>query len=77
VKKKEQNKGHPVTWTKLFSSELIFFLEKQPWFEMMCGHVSLSKKKQKWLSFATQFEPSKKFLSNYPKQGSPSHWGLT
>jgi len=44
----------------------------------MCDHVSLSKKKeQKWLSFATQFEPSKKFLLNYPKQGSPSQWGLT
>ena len=23
------------------------FLEKQPWFEMMCGHVSLSRKKNK------------------------------
>jgi len=26
--KKEQNKGHPVTWTKCFSSELKFLLKK-------------------------------------------------
>jgi len=33
----------------------------------MCGRVSLSKKKTKVIIFATQFEPSKQFLSNYPK----------
>jgi len=45
--KKEQNKRHPVIMESIILLWIKFFWEKQSWFEMMCGHASLSKKRNK------------------------------
>jgi len=48
-KKKEQNKGHPVIWNKLFSFELKFLLKKTTmiWNDVWPYFFIKKKKKQK------------------------------